>query len=305
MSEAGNFITYFNGEWVKYKEVSISPDDRGFVLGDVVFDIARTFGGKPFVLDRHLDRLYRSLQYMRINPEIEKNKMRLLCEEAVQLNDHQLPKYGDFTIHPFVTRGVGVGVGGLSPTVCISVKPVNFASFSKFYDEGVDSVITRVKSYSSETMDPKVKHHSRGNFVLAELEANDRSKDTLPILLDIDGNVSEGIGYNVFMVKDGVLKTPLDKNILQGIARSVILDLAAQAELPCVECDIQPYDLYTADEVFFTRTSPRIIPVSTVDGRQIGDGKPGVMTRNLLAAHSELVDVDIVGQAKYYSETQS
>ena len=231
--------------------------------------------------------------------------MRLLCEEAVQLNDHQLPKYGDFTIHPFVTRGVGVGVGGLSPTVCISVKPVNFASFSKFYDEGVDSVITRVKSYSSETMDPKVKHHSRGNFVLAELEANDRSKDTLPILLDIDGNVSEGIGYNVFMVKDGVLKTPLDKNILQGIARSVILDLAAQAELPCVECDIQPYDLYTADEVFFTRTSPRIIPVSTVDGRQIGDGKPGVMTRNLLAAHSELVDVDIVGQAKYYSETQS
>ena len=107
------------------------------------------------------------------------------------------------------------------------------------------------------------------------------------------------------MVKDGVLKTPLDKNILQGIARSVILDLAAQAELSCVECDIQPYDLYTADEVFFTRTSPRIIPVSTVDGRQIGDGKPGVMTRNLLAAHSELVDVDIVGQAKYYSETQS
>jgi len=72
-----------------------------------------------------------------------------------------------------------------------------------------------------------------------------------------------------------------------------------------VECDIQPYDLYTADEVFFTRTSPRIIPVSTVDGRQIGDGKPGVMTRNLLAAHSELVDVDIVGQAKYYSETLS
>ena len=93
MSEADNFTTYFNGEWVKYKEVSISPDDRGFVLGDVVFDIARTFGGKPFVLDRHLDRLYRSLQYMRINPEIEKNKMRLLCEEAVQLNDHQLLIY--------------------------------------------------------------------------------------------------------------------------------------------------------------------------------------------------------------------
>ena len=198
-----------------------------------------------------------------------------------------------------------MGVNGLSPTVCISVKPVDFASFYKFYDEGVHSVITRVKSYSSETMDPKVKHHSRGNFVLAELEANDHSEAALPILLDIGGNVSEGIGYNVFIVKDGVLKTPMDRNILQGIARSVILDLADQLQLQYLKCDIQPYDVYTADEVFFTRTSPRIIPVSTVDGREIGDGQPGVTTQSLLAAHSELVEVDIVGQAKYYSTTQS
>ena len=301
MSEVDNFATYFNGDWVEYKDVKISPEDRGFVLGDVVFDIARTFGGKPFVLGRHLDRLYRSLKYMRIDPRIQIGEMKTLCETAVSLNEHHLEKYGDFTIHPFITRGVGLGVEDLEPTVCISIKPVNFVSFYKFYEEGAQGVISRVRSYSTETMDPKVKHHSRGNFVLAELEANDRSKDCLPILLDVDGNVSEGIGYNVFIVKDGALKTPRDKNILQGIARSVILDLAEKAQLSYDECDIQPYDLYTADEVFFTRTSPRIIPVSSIDGRQIGNGKPGLMTKRLLSMHSELVDVDIVGQAKYHA----
>ena len=305
MPDSSTFTAYFNGEWVKYGDVTISPEDRGFVVADVVFDIARTFGGKPFVLDRHIDRLYRSLKYMRIDPGLTPDEMTSICEEAVERNLDRLDESGDFQIHPFITRGVGHGVADpTSATVCVAIKPVAFESFARFYVEGAHGVIARTRSYSSETMDPKVKHHSRANFVLAELEASDVDPGASPILLDQDGNLTEGIGYNLFLVKDGVLKTPTDRSILQGISRSVIFDVADQLGMELVEEDLQPYDLYTADEVFFSRTSPRIVPVGMVDLRPVGDSVPGPVTQQLLAAHSEMVDVDIVGQALHYGGVQ-
>ncbi len=302
MADSGSFTAYFNGEWMPYGEVTISPDDRGFVVADVVFDIARTFGGVPFVLDRHIDRLYRSLKYMRLEPGISPDEMTALCEEAVERNIDRLDEVGDFNIHPFVTRGVGHGIGdAASPTVCIAIKPVAFDTFARFYTEGAHGVIARTRSYSSDTMDPKVKHHSRANFVLAELEAADVDPGASPILLDQDGNLTEGIGYNVFLVKDGALRTPTDRSILQGISRSVIFDVAERLQIPVYEEDLQPYDIYTADEVFFSRTSPRIVPVGMVDRRPVGDSVPGPVTNQLLAAHSEMVGVDIVDQAMHYS----
>ena len=300
MAYDGTYIAYFNGEWIPYGDVSISPEDRGFVVADVVFDVARTFGGKLFVLDRHMDRLFRSLKYMRIDPGLTPDEMAEICEEGVQRNASRLEEAGDFTVRPFITRGVGHGLATDSPTVCVGIQPVAFESFARFYVEGDHGVIARTRSYSSDSIDPKVKHHSRANFVLAELEAEDVDPGASPILLDQDGNLTEGIGYNVFLVKDGTLKTPTDRSILQGISRSVIFDIADTLDIPVAEEDLQPYDLYTADEVFFSRTSPRIVPVSVVDRRPVGDSIPGPITRQLLAAHSELVDVDIVGQALHY-----
>ena len=303
MAGYGDYIAYFNGDWMPYEDVKISPDDRGFMLADVVFDIARTFNGKPFALDRHIDRLYRSLQYLRIDCGIAPPQMSALCEEAVRRNAGRLDAAGDFTINPFVTRGAhGGGIANAGPaTVCISVKPVSFASFAHFYTEGAHGVIARTRSYSSQFIDPKVKHHSRLNFVQAELEAADVDAAAQPILLDDAGNVSEGIGYNVFLVKDGVLKTPSDRSILQGISRGVIIELARRLDIPVSEEDLQPYDLYTADEVFFSRTSPRIVPVSRVDNRGVGGEVPGDVTRRLISAHSEMVGVDIVDQALHYA----
>ena len=300
MVDSSSFIAYFNGEWVPYGDVKISPDDRGFMLADVVFDSARTFGGTPFVLDRHINRLYRSLRYMRIDPGLTPDQMRDLCAEGVERNLSRLDEAGDFSIYPFVTRGVGHAISGISPTVCISVRPLSFASSARYYVEGDHGVIVKTRSYSSESVDPKVKHHSRANFVLAELEAADVDPDAWPILLDHDGNLTEGVNCNVFLVKDGVLRTPTDRSILQGVSRSVVFDVAAQLDIPVVEEDLQPYDLYTADEVFFSRTSPRIVPVSMVDKRPVGDLIPGPVTQQLLAAHSEMVGVDIIDQALHY-----
>ena len=299
-----NFETYFNGDWIPYREVMINPEDRGFTLADVVFDIGRTFNGKPFALDHHIDRMYRSLQYVRIDPGMTSEDMTSVCEEAVQRNHKYLEEAGDFTIHPWVTRGVGA-VNDSIPTVCISIKPVNFAAFANAYVDGVKAVIAKTRSYSTDMMDPKVKHHNRMNFVLAELEAKDVDPKALPVHMDGIGNLTEGSGYYVFFVIDGVLKTPKGTSILWGVSRRTVMEVANNIGIQVVEEDLQPYDIYTADEVFFTRTSPRITPVNSIDNRLIGDGKPGPMTKQLLAAHSERVGVDIVDQALHHTGLKS
>jgi branched-chain amino acid aminotransferase len=302
MPDYQSYQTYFNGEWVEWKDVMISPEDRGFGVADVVFDIARTFNGKPFVLEHHIDRMYRSLKFLRIDCGLTPEEMTEICEEGVRRNEEHKEEAGDFTIHPWVTRGMDFDG---PPTVCISIKPVNFKKFARDYIDGAHGVIARSRSYSSDMMDPKVKHHNRLNFVLAELEARDVDPEAHPVLLDRDGNVTEGIGYNVFLVKDGVLKTATDRSILQGISRKVTMEVATKLGIPVSEEDLQPYDLYTADEVFFSRTSPRITPVSKLDNRAVGDEFPGPITQQLLAAQSEMVGVDIVGQALHHAGIES
>ena len=159
-------------------------------------------------------------------------------------------------------------------------------------------MITKVHSYEPDTIDSKVKHLSRINMSLAELEANDLDPGAWPVLSDKNGNLTEGSGHNVFMVTGGVVRTPTDRAILAGISRAMVLDLAAQLQMPAYEEALQPYDLFTDDEAFFTSTPFSILPVTQVDRRVIGDGRPGPVTQQLLAAWSESVGVDIVGQAE-------
>ena len=293
-----DYTAYFNGDWVPWHQVRIAPEDRGFDVADVVFDIARTFNGVPFRLEAHIKRLYRSLKYMRIDPGLIPEEMTELCHEVVRRNEHRRSEVGDFAVNPFVTRGPSIDG---PPTVCVNVKPLAFHTFARYFVEGAHGVVTRTRSYPSDVMEPKVKHNSRLNFVLAELEARDVDPDALPILLDRYGNVTEGIGNNVFLVKDGVLKTPTDRSILQGVSRGVVIEIARNLGIAVSEEDLQPYDLYTADEVFFSRTSPRMVPVIKVDNRPVGEKFPGPMTQQLLAAHSEMVGVDIVDQSLHFA----
>jgi branched-chain amino acid aminotransferase len=183
--------------------------------------------------------------------------------------------------------------------VCVKVGPLDYW-YADSYDTGVHGAVTKTLSYSPEALDPKIKHYSRMNFNLAEMEANDIDAGALPILRDDLGNITEGSGFNVFLVTNGVLRTPDDRSILQGVSRGMVFDLARQLDIPLVEEELQPYDVYTADEVFFTSTSWCAVPVTYVDKRRIGDGKPGPVTKQFLAAWSEAVGVDIVDQAIEY-----
>ena len=294
-----DYQIWLNGEFVQRSEAKISMTDRGFRLGDVLFDTSRTFDGKVFRLREHLDRLYRSLKYLRIDPGMSIDEMEKITLETIEINEPLRKQANDdYMITQIVTRGEG-GPRASSPmkaNVSIWIDPMGFPRYAPLFDSGAHVVITKTRSYSPEQLDPKVKHYSRLNFVMADLESTDVDPDAFPLLLDMDGNVSESIGANFFIVTDGVLRTAGDNSILQGVSRMTIIDLAEQLNIPVAEEDLQPYDVYTADEAFLTSTPYCLLPVGRADNRQLGDEVPGPITSQLLAAWSEMVGLDIVDQ---------
>ena len=292
-----DYISYFNGEWVPLSEVRIDPDDRGFTTGDVVFDVERTFDGKTFRMNYHIARLYRSLQYARMDPGLSPEEMHAISEEVVARNEDARAEVGDYYVRQFVTRGKGRWAHSAGPpSVCVRVSPIDLGRYAPAYTDGLHAVIARTRSYSPESLDSKIKHQSRMNFELAEFEAADVDPEAWPLLTDLDGNITEGTSNNVFIVTDGVIRTPGDSTILQGGSRSMVLELAGRLGIPFAQEELQPYDLYTSDEVFFSRTGPCILPVTKVDNRTVADGKPGEITQQLLAAWSETVGVNIIDQ---------
>jgi branched-chain amino acid aminotransferase len=298
----GNIVAYFNGEWVTQDDIRIHPLDRGFYVGDAVFDLARTFNGKSFKMREHIDRLYRSLKHVRIDPGISPDEMYEASEEAIRRNEAERGAAGDWHIWQTVTRGIaGWRQLEATPTVMIQIFPVPFNLYAHMFKEGSHGVITKTRSYPSESLDPKVKHYSRMNFNMAELEARDIDPEGWPIMTDANGNITEGTAYNVFIVKDGVIRTAGDSSLLQGISRGSVVEVAERLGIPVVTEELQPYDLYTADEAFLTNTPICVLPMTKVDNREIGDGKPGPITQQLLAAWSEWVGLDIADQAEQMS----
>ena len=293
------FVGYHNGNWLPVSQIGPDPADRGTTLGDQVTDVERTFDGKSFRMREHVHRLYKSLKYVRVDPGLTEDEMYEISEEGIRRNEHLRPEGQDMNIVHIITRGAGGprAYGAGPPNVYIKYSLAGYDMFAPYYAAGMHGVITRTRSYEPAALDPKVKHLSRLNMSLAEVEANDLDPGAWPILTDKDGNITEGSGYNVFIVTDGVIRTPTDTAILAGISRDMVLDLAEQLEVPASEEDLQPYDVYTADECFFSSTPFSILPVTYVDRRPIGDGRPGPMTNNLLAAWSEAVGIDVVDQA--------
>ena len=172
-----------------------------------------------------------------------------------------------------------------------------FHRFAGSYESGISVVFPTVRQQSSQTLDARVKHRSRLYQAIAEREAADIERGAAPLLLDLAGRLAEGTGWNLFVVRDGVLRTPTTEAALAGISRAVVIDLARELGLEVREEDIWPYDLATADEAFATATSYCLMPITRAHGRAIGDGKPGPIARRLIRAWSEKVGMDIPAQA--------
>lgn len=294
-------VVYLNGEIIPDSQAKISIHDQGFVLGDAVFDTTRTFGGKIFKLKEHLDRFYRSLRYMRIDPGMTKEQMADLTMQVLEANLPLLEENGDYWVTQRVTRGVRVydhpSSAGLKPTVLIECQPLPFAARAKYYRDGLPVIIPSVRRTPPECMSPRAKVHNYINLVQADLEVKSRNPDAWAILLDINGNIAEGIGSNFFIVRDGTVITPREQYVLGGISRETVLELARELRIEAKEADIDLFDAYNADEAFVTSTSFCICPVSSVNGAIIGTGTiPGPVTGRLLKAYSDLVGIDIVEQ---------
>ncbi len=291
---------WLNGEYHLREAARISMLDRGFKLGDVVYDTLRTFDGRAYRLAEHLERFERTLSYVRMDPGMTMEALGALILEVIERNEPERRRFGDdYMISPIVTRGSGYRIkDAASPNVSIFIDPIDFEAYGPMYSAGAHAAIARTRSLSPMQLDPKVKHFSRLSYVMADLEARDIDPAAFPIMLDLEGNVSESIGSNFMVVSGGAVRTPRDTSILQGVSRTAVAELAAGLDIPVIEDDLQPYDVYTADEALLCSTPFCLLPVSRVDNRTIGDGVvPGPVTARLLAAWSEQVGLDIADQA--------
>lgn len=288
---------------VPEEEAKISIFDSAVLLGDTVTESTRTFGHRPFKLREHIARLYRSLKVTRIDPGLSAEGM---LERTLEVLDANLPLLGDgedtWIVHN-ISRGRSVS--GADPTVqrgratvMIYTQPLDLTSWADFYEHGCHAVTAMSRMVPSQALDARIKNRSRMAYTLAEIEVKLVDPLAQGVILDIHGNLAENKGGNVFLVSDGILQTPSTRNCLAGISRETVLELAEQLGIACREMDLQPYDLYTADEAFFTSTPYCIMPATRFNGLPVGDGQVGPVTRRLLAAWSERVGLDIARQAR-------
>ena len=291
-------VAYVNGEIVPEIEAKVSYNDVGFLYGDAVFDTTRTFGGKIFRLQQHLDRFFQSLKYMRIDPLMTQDEMSDITMEVLERNLPLLDDNEDYWVSQRVSRGVRQDLGGLSnPTVVIETFPLPLKQRASLYKDGLQLVTPSVRRTPPVSQSPRAKVHNYINIVQADLEVKSQNPNASALMLDINGNLCEGMGANLFLVKDGEIFTPHEQYILAGISRQVTIDLANELGINVKEKNLDLYDAYTADEIFVTSTSYCICPVASVNGsKPDNQDVPGTVTKRLMDAYSGMVGIDIVGQ---------
>ena len=297
---------YFNGKFVDETEAKISIYDSALMFGDMVFEMTRSFNGKQFKLKEHLQRLYSGIKILRIPLKMTIDEMEKAVHETVEKNSKLFNKDDEHRIMIDVSRGllsiyedVDIKKG---PNVVIADFPLSWTiqNCSHLYDHGLNLCITSQRAIPSHLMDPKIKNRSRLFYLMANIEVSMiKGNDNWALLLDTNGFIAEGTGSNFFMVKDKIIYTPEHKDILRGISmNTVINDLAPKLGFKVIQKNIEPFDVYEADEAFLTSTPFCILPAVRLNGLKVGNGKPGNVTKKLLKAWSDLVGVDIVSQIK-------
>ncbi len=298
-------LVYFNGSLVPESEAKVSIYDSALMFGDMVFEMTRSFDKKQFKLREHIDRLYVGLKILRIPLEMTPDQMERACHETVEANDHLFSADDEHRLMIDVSRGLlGIyqGIEGLhkGPNVIIADFPLRWtvATMGKLFDTGINAVITSQRAIPANLLDPKIKNRSRIFYLMANIEASQVEGDNnWALLLDPDGFIAEGTGDNFFIIKNGVVITPEGRNILRGISRDYVMqDLCSTLGIPVVEKNIEPYDVYTADEAFMTGTPFCMLPVTALNGNPIGDGKVGAVFTRILDQWSKNANVDIKGQ---------
>ena len=280
-------IVYVKGEWVPQSQAKVSVLDHGLLYGDGVFEGIRAYSGRVFKLEKHVDRLFLSAKALEI--EIGKSKAEIaeLILEACRRNNIETGY-----IRPLVTRGEGDL--GLDPRKCkkgaslIIIAVPQLSLYGEAYERGLSVVTASHRRVPAQSLSPSIKSLNYLNNVLARIEANSTNADEA-LLLDLQGYVSEASADNLFIVNRKILTTPPTSTNLPGITRDTVMELATQKGYQVREQFFSLFDVWTADECFITGTAAEVGPVSKVDGRMIGEGKPGPITKELMKSYRDLV----------------
>jgi branched-chain amino acid aminotransferase len=296
-------LVYLNGKLVPASQAHLAIYDAGVVLGATVTEMTRTFHKRPWRLHDHLDRLFRSLRYTRMDIGLSPEQLLDVSRQLVEHNARLLEDFEELGLIHFVTAGEYPTYAGMAgraarttPTVCIHTFPMPFELWAKKMLTGAHVVTPSIRHVPPQCYDPKMKYRSRMHFYLADQEARLVDPEASALLLDLAGNVTETGGGNFLIVEHGTIISPTTTNTLPGLSRATVIELAGKQGIPFVERDIQVYSVMNADEAFITSTPYGVMPVTKINGVPIGDGRPGPMVRRLLAAWSEEVGLDIEKQ---------
>ncbi len=300
---ANTRVAWFNGRVVPEGQVLIPYRDRSWKSGDGAFDMTRTFNGAVFRLKEHIDRFYRSLRYIRIDPGLSPAEMIQASEEVVARNEHLRASHGDWWVCQRISRGVdAVGDEGwehTGPNLVIDVTPLPLAARATQFRDGAEVMTTTMRRTAPSMLSPRAKMNNYLNMIVAAQPIQAARPGAWPLLLDENGNLAEAQGSNIFVVENGALRTPKQRYVLPGVSRQMVIDLAAKLDISCAEGDIDLFDAETADEMFLTSTSLCVLPVRSFNGAPVG-GEPwtgaGPLTRRLIDAYIAGVGCDFVQQ---------
>ncbi len=305
-------LVYVNGRLVPEAEAKVSIFDIGFMYGAVFYEAVRTFGHRIYMLDEHLDRLESTLRYAGLPLLVPRGKVAEAMQQTLEANIPRFPLApdNDCWLCAEVTPGTGFphplvkGKRG-EPTLVVYASLLPFDEYARCYGEGKPARVATVPNVPPSVVDPRGKTRFRLHYFRAKVEVAAIDPDAFALLMGTDGFLTEGTGANIFTVRRGTLYTPTTRNILEGISRAVVIRLARELAIPVVECDMTLFDLYNAEEAFWTTSSYCILPVSRVNHVPVGKDIPGPVTSRLLDAWSRSVGVDIVGQARKYAHVHS
>jgi branched-chain amino acid aminotransferase len=280
---------YIDGKYFDERNARISVFDHGLLYGDGVFEGIRAYNSRVFKLKEHIDRLFCSARALLLNIPLSHSEMMKAVVETCRRN-----KLRDGYIRLVVTRGVGTL--GLNPNRCRNPSVIVIAGKiqlypPEFYEKGLEIITVPTVRNLHSALNPAIKSLNYLNNILAKIEANNSGCEEA-VMLNSEGFVSECTGDNIFIIKEGKLFTPpLSAGALYGITRRTVMEIAVETGIAVSEPNLTRYDLFNADECFLTGTGAEIVPVVKIDGRTIGTGKPGAITRKLEDQYHTLTKV--------------
>lgn len=291
---------YLNGRVIAEREALISPFDRGFLWGDGVYEVTPCFDGRLYRLQDHLERLSRSLRYVRIDPGMAISRIEEITLALLEQNRPALEAGGVYRVGHWVTRGMEAlssrACDAGPATLLIYFRRTNREALARSVREGIRLTVVPTRRVPPQCLETRAKVTSKMNQILAELDADVSQRASL--MLDVEGNVAENATANFFLVRDGELWTPPARNVLEGITRKSVFEIAARLGIPCREATLTRYDLAQAQEWFLSSSLSCAVPVRDVDGILPLGPVPGPVTRRVMEAFAAETGFDFLAERR-------